>query len=77
MGTGFRYQELIFISLQVAKQGAFMLLGRLKQTVVFPLLCKAGINAPLMVLLPIWMDTVGVFAAEAVSQLTGRLLSAD
>ena len=41
----------------------------------FSLLRKAIINAPLTVILPIWMGTTGVFTAEAVSQLLGGLAS--
>ena len=48
-------------------------LGRSKQAVFFSLLRKAIINAPLTVILPIWMGTTGVFTAEAVSQLVGGL----
>ena len=46
--------------------GAALLIGVLR---------KAFINAPLTVILPIWMGTSGVFAAEAVSQLLGGLAS--
>ena len=41
----------------------------------FSLLRKAIINAPLTVILPVWMGTMGVFTAEAVSQLLGGLAS--
>ena len=61
------------MSLQMAGQGVFVSLGRSKQAVFFSLLRKAIINAPLTVVLPIWMGTTGVFAAEAVSQLVGGL----
>ena len=63
----------IFMSLQVAAQAVFVGLSHAKQAVFFSLLRKAIINAPLTVLLPIWMGTMGVFAAEAVSQLVGGL----
>lgn len=56
------------MSLQMAVQGVSVGLGRSKQAVFFSLLRKAVINAPLTVILPIWMGTTGVFAAEAVSQ---------
>ena len=59
------------MSLQMAGQGVFVSLGRSKQAVFFSLLRKAVINAPLTVILPLWMGTTGVFAAEAVSQLIG------
>ena len=65
----------IFMSLQVAAQAVFVGLSHAKQAVFFSLLRKAIINAPLTVLLPIWMGTMGVFAAEAVSQLVGGLAS--
>ena len=61
------------MSLQMAGQGVFVSLGRSKQAVFFSLLRKAVINAPLTVILPLWMGTTGVFAAEAVSQLLGGL----
>lgn len=51
----------------------FVSLGRSKQAVFFSLLRKAIINAPLTVILPIWMGTTGVFTAEAVSQLLGGM----
>ena len=51
----------------------FVSLGRSKQAVFFSLLRKAIINAPLTVVLPIWMGTTGVFTAEAISQLVGGL----
>ena len=63
----------LFMSLQVAAQGVFVGLGRSKQAIFFSLLRKAVINAPLTVILPVWMGTMGVFAAEAVSQLIGGL----
>lgn len=65
----------IFMSLQVAAQAVFVGLSHAKQAIFFSLLRKAVINAPLTVLLPIWMGTMGVFAAEAVSQLIGGLAS--
>lgn len=61
------------MSLQMAGQGVFVGLGRSKQAIFFSLLRKAVINAPLTVILPIWMETTGVFTAEAVSQLIGGL----
>ena len=63
----------LFMSLQFAAQGTFVGLGRAKQSVFFSLLRKAVVNAPLTLILPIWMGTTGVFAAEAVSQLVGGL----
>ncbi len=67
------FSMFLFMSLQLAGQGVFVGLGRSKQAVFFSLLRKAVVNAPLTVLLPIWMDTTGVFAAEAASQLIGGL----
>ena len=63
----------LFMSLQIAGQGVFTGLGRSKQAVFFSLLRKAVINAPLTLLLPLWLGATGVFAAEAVSQLIGGL----
>ena len=59
------------MSLQQAGQCVFVSLGRSKHAVFFSMLRKAVINAPLTVILPIWMGTTGVFAAESVSQLVG------
>jgi len=67
------FSMFLFMSLQFAGQGIFVGLGRAKQSVFFSLLRKAIINAPLTLLLPIWMGTDGVFVAEAVSQLVGGL----
>ena len=61
------------MSLQMAGQSAAVALGRSKQAIFFSLLRKAVINAPLTVILPIWIGTTGVFTAEAVSQLIGGL----
>ena len=61
------------MSLQMAGQGVFVGLGRSKQAIFFSLLRKAVINAPLTVILPIWMGTTGVFVAESVSQLIGGM----
>ena len=44
------------MSLQSAGQSVFVALGRSKQAVFFSLLRKAIINAPLTVILPIWMQ---------------------
>ena len=63
----------VFMSLQMAGQGVFVGLGRSRQAIFFSLLRKAIINAPLTVLLPVWLGTTGVFVAEAVSQLIGGL----
>ncbi len=54
------------MSLQMAGQGVFVSLGRSRQAIFFSLLRKAVINAPLTVLLPVWLGTDGVFVAEAV-----------
>ena len=67
------FSLFLFMSLQVAAQGVFVGLGRAKQAIFFSLLRKAVINAPLTVILPVWMDSMGVFTAEAVSQLIGGL----
>ena len=67
------FSMFLFMSLQLAGQGTFVGLGRARQSVFFSLLRKAVVNAPLTLILPIWMGTTGVFAAEAVSQLVGGL----
>ena len=63
----------VTMSMQAAGQSVFTSLGKSKQAVFFSLLRKAFINAPLTVILPFWMGTMGVFAAEAASQLVGGL----
>ena len=65
------FAMFLFMSLQIAAQGSFVGLGRAKQSIFFSLLRKAAINAPLTLILPLWIGTTGVFAAEAVSQLVG------
>lgn len=65
----------VFMSFQMSSQTVVVSLGRSRQAIFFSLLRKAIINAPLTVILPIWMGTSGVFAAEAVSQLLGGLAS--
>ncbi len=65
------FAMFLFMSLQIAAQGAFVGLGRAKQSIFFSLLRKAAVNAPLTLILPLWIGTTGVFAAEAVSQLVG------
>ena len=67
------FSMFLFMSLQIAGQGVFVGLGRSKQAVFFSLLRKAIVNAPLTVLLALWMGADGVFTAEAVSQLVGGL----
>lgn len=67
------FSMFLFMSLQLAGQGVFVGLGRSKQAIFFSLLRKAIVNAPLTLILPIWMGTGGVFTAEAVSQLVGGL----
>ena len=59
------------MSLQMAGQGVFVGLGRSKSAVFFSLLRKAIVNAPLTVILPIWLGTTGVFVAESISQVIG------
>ena len=61
----------IFMSLQFTGQSIFQSLGKSKQAIFFSLLRKAIINAPLTVLLARYMGTMGVFTAEAASQLVG------
>lgn len=63
----------LFMSLQIAGQSVFVALGRSKNAIFFSLLRKAVINAPLTVLLARFMGSMGVFTAEAVSQLAGGL----
>ena len=63
----------IFMSLQIAGQAVFTGLGRSRNAIFFSLLRKAVINAPLTVILAHFMGSMGVFTAEAVSQLAGGL----
>lgn len=59
------------MSLQISGQSAFVALGRAKNAIFFSLLRKAFINAPLTVILAYAMGTMGIFTAEAISQLVG------
>lgn len=61
------------MALQIVGQTAFVSLGRAKNAIFFSLFRKAIINAPLTLLLPVWLGTNGVFVAEAASQLIGGL----
>ena len=63
------------MALQMSSQAMFAGLGYSKRAIFFSLLRKAFINAPLTLILPIWMGTTGVFTAEAISQLLGGLAS--
>ena len=67
------FAAFIFMDLQYIGQTVFKSLNKKKHAIFFSLLRKAIINAPLTVILPIWMDTMGVFYAEAASQLIGGL----
>lgn len=69
------FSLFVFMSFQMSSQTIVVSLGRSKQAIFFSLLRKAIINAPLTVILPIWMGTSGVFVAEAASQLLGGLAS--
>lgn len=69
------FSLFVFMSFQMSSQTMVVSLGRSKQAIFFSLLRKAFINAPLTVILPIWMGTSGVFVAEAASQLLGGLAS--
>jgi len=69
------FSLFLFMSLQMSSQSVVVSLGRSRQAIFFSLLRKAIINAPLTVILPVWMGTDGVFTAEAVSQLLGGLAS--
>ncbi len=63
----------VLMSLQMAGQSIFVGLGRAKQAIFFSMLRKVIVNAPLTVILPVWMGITGVFTAEAASQLVGGL----
>lgn len=61
----------VMMSLQMAGQTVFVALGRSGYAVFFALFRKAIINAPLTVILAMFIGTSGVFWAEAISQLLG------
>ena len=64
----------VFMSFQFAGQITFTALGYAKRAILFSLLRKAIIVAPLTVLLPIWGFGVnGVFLAEPISNAVGGL----
>ena len=62
------------MSFQFIGQSVFVALGRSKQAVIFSLLRKAFIVAPLTLLLPmLGLDVNGVFLAEPISNVIGGL----
>ncbi|MCL2401412.1 MAG: MATE family efflux transporter [Oscillospiraceae bacterium] len=62
----------VFMSMQMSAQTVFVGLGMTKYAILFSLLRKAFIVAPLTILLPMTgMGATGVFVAEAVSQFIG------
>jgi len=64
----------VFMSLQISGQGVFQGIGSSKHAIIFTLLRKAIIAAPLTVLLPrIGFGINGVFYAEAASQFIGGI----
>ena len=69
------FSMFIIMALQMSSQAVFVALGYSKRAIFFSLLRKAFINAPLTVILPIWMGVTGVFTAEAISQVLGGLAS--
>ena len=69
------FSMFAIFALQMSGQAVFVALGYSKRAIFFALLRKAFINAPLTVILPIWMGVTGVFTAEAISQLLGGFAS--
>ena len=68
------YCAIFFMALQIVGQSIFQGLGRAKQAVFFSLFRKVVIEAPLMVLLPLWgLGANGVFWSEPVSDIVGGL----
>jgi len=68
------YSAIFFMSLQLVAQSVFTGLGRAKQAVFFSLFRKVVIEAPLMILLPMWgFGAAGVFWSEPVSDVVGGL----
>jgi len=68
------YGLFIFMVLQMTSQQIFVGLGKTKFAIIFSLLRKAFLVAPLTIILPeLGLGTYGVFIAEAISQLVGGL----
>ena len=68
------YSAIFFMALQLVAQNVFTGLGRAKQAVFFSLFRKVVIEAPLMILLPMWgFGAAGVFWSEPVSDVVGGL----
>ncbi len=66
---------LFLMALQTAAQNTFVALGKAKRAVFFSIFRKIIIVVPLTLLLPRVFGTMGVFAAEPVSNLIGGLAS--
>ena len=63
------FAMFVFMSLHLSGQFIFVGLGKSKHAILFTVLRKALIAAPLTILLPLWgLGTYGVFYAEAISQ---------
>ena len=66
------YCGIFLMAIQLVSQNIFQGLGRAKQAVFFSLFRKVIIEAPLMVLLPMWgLGAKGVFWSEPISDLVG------
>lgn len=59
----------IFMSLQMSAQVVFVALGKSKFAIFFSLLRKVFISIPLIFILPRYIGTDGVFAADTISQV--------
>ena len=64
---------MTIFGLQRACQNMFVALGQAKISIFIALLRKILLLIPLALLLPRWMDVIGVYAAEAISDATAAI----
>ena len=69
------FSLFVFMSFQQVGQSTFVALGKAKHAIFFSLFRKIIIVVPLTILLPLFMGSDGVVAAEPISNLVGGMAS--
>lgn len=69
------FSLFVFMSFQQVGQSTFVALGKAKQAIFFSLFRKIIIVVPLTIILPLFMGSDGVVAAEPISNLVGGMAS--
>ncbi|MDD5972259.1 MAG: MATE family efflux transporter [Spirochaetales bacterium] len=69
------FSLFVFMSFQQVGQSTFVALGKAKHAIFFSLFRKIIIVVPLTILLPLFMGSDGVVAAEPISNLIGGMAS--